>query len=143
MVQMVGLCRHGHPGNHWDTDGIDIISAQRIDELTLRTAAGADPCVGQLGIVEQNPFFAPPQVGSSKIVSTPHQQSALAAKLIMKPEVSETNGFRAAWGIGLSVSKTIIENHQGRVWAERNDGPGSEACFLRSLPDCGGIGQQF
>lgn len=36
------------------------------------------------------------------------------------------------WGIGLFVSKTIIENHQGRVWAERNDGPGPKACFLGS-----------
>jgi hypothetical protein len=29
--------------------------------LKLRTTAGADPCVGQFGILEQNPFFAPPQ----------------------------------------------------------------------------------
>ncbi|WP_352906742.1 ATP-binding protein [Mesorhizobium sp. M0816] len=46
-------------------------------------------------------------------------------------------------GIGLSVSKTIIENHQGRVWAEGNDGPGSKACFLRSLPDCGVSANNF
>lgn len=61
VVQMAGLCRHGHPGNHWDTGGIDVISAQRIDELELRTTAGADPCVGQFGILEQNLFFAPAQ----------------------------------------------------------------------------------
>ena len=35
-------------------------------------------------------------------------------------------------GIGLSVSKTIIEGHHGRLWAELNDGPG--ATFSFSIP---------
>ena len=35
-------------------------------------------------------------------------------------------------GIGLSVSRSIIENHQGRLWAEANEGPG--ATFAFSIP---------
>jgi signal transduction histidine kinase len=35
-------------------------------------------------------------------------------------------------GIGLSVSRSIIENHQGRLWATSNDGPGSTFSF--SIP---------
>ena len=35
-------------------------------------------------------------------------------------------------GIGLSVSRSIIEKHQGRLWAEPNDGPG--ATFSFSIP---------
>src|SRR6266403_300511 len=35
-------------------------------------------------------------------------------------------------GIGLSVSRSIIENHQGRLWATSNDGPG--ATFSFSIP---------
>jgi signal transduction histidine kinase len=35
-------------------------------------------------------------------------------------------------GIGLSVSRTIIERHRGRLWAEPNDGPG--ATFSCSIP---------
>jgi PAS domain S-box-containing protein len=35
-------------------------------------------------------------------------------------------------GIGLSVSRSIIESHHGRLWAAVNDGPG--ATFLFSVP---------
>jgi signal transduction histidine kinase len=35
-------------------------------------------------------------------------------------------------GIGLSVSRSIIEGHHGRLWAETNDGPG--ATFSFSIP---------
>jgi signal transduction histidine kinase len=35
-------------------------------------------------------------------------------------------------GMGLSVSRSIIESHRGRLWAEPNDGPG--ATFTFSIP---------
>jgi signal transduction histidine kinase len=35
-------------------------------------------------------------------------------------------------GIGLFISRSIIERHQGRLWAEGNDGPG--ATFAFSIP---------
>jgi PAS domain S-box-containing protein len=35
-------------------------------------------------------------------------------------------------GIGLFVSRSIVESHQGRLWAERNNGPG--ATFSFSIP---------
>jgi PAS domain S-box-containing protein len=43
-------------------------------------------------------------------------------------------------GIGLSVSRSIIEAHQGRLWATPNDGPGSTfsfaiPCALEGLDD--------
>ena len=36
-------------------------------------------------------------------------------------------------GIGLSVSRSIIESHHGRLWAAANDGPG--ATFFFSIPN--------
>jgi len=38
----------------------------------------------------------------------------------------------AGMGIGLSICRSIIERHQGRIWAEANDGPG--ATFFFSIP---------
>jgi signal transduction histidine kinase len=37
-------------------------------------------------------------------------------------------------GMGLSLSRSIIEGHQGRLWATANDGPGARFSF--SIP-CG------
>jgi signal transduction histidine kinase len=39
---------------------------------------------------------------------------------------------RSGMGIGLSVSRSIIESHQGRIWAAPNDGAGATVSF--SIP---------
>jgi signal transduction histidine kinase len=41
-------------------------------------------------------------------------------------------------GIGLSVSRAIIERHRGRLWAAPNDGPGAAVAF--SIPCVAGDG---
>jgi PAS domain S-box-containing protein len=40
-------------------------------------------------------------------------------------------------GIGLSVSRSIIESHRGRLWATLNDGPGAAFSFsIPRAPEC-------
>jgi two-component system sensor kinase FixL len=38
-------------------------------------------------------------------------------------------------GMGLSISRSIIEAHHGRLWAERNRGPGATFRFIVPLPE--------
>jgi len=40
-------------------------------------------------------------------------------------------------GIGLSVSRSIIESHRGRLWAERNAGPGATFAFSLAAHESG------
>jgi C4-dicarboxylate-specific signal transduction histidine kinase len=49
-------------------------------------------------------------------------------KLFVAFNTTKTGGM----GIGLSVSRSIIESHHGRIWASPNDGPG--ATFAFSIP---------
>ena len=41
----------------------------------------------------------------------------------------------AGTGMGLAISRTIVESHDGKLWAEANSGPG--ATFHFTLPAAG------
>ena len=51
-----------------------------------------------------------------------------ADKIFEAFHTTKTDGM----GIGLSISRSIIEGHHGHLWAARTDGPGSTFSF--SIP---------
>jgi PAS domain S-box-containing protein len=52
---------------------------------------------------------------------------------------SKNNGM----GIGLSVSRSIIENHGGKIWAKPNDGPGAMFSFSIPRSPAGAVGERL
>jgi PAS domain S-box-containing protein len=80
-------------------------------ELVVRTGRDEGDCV-RLSVRDAGVGFDPQDVG----------------RLFEAFYTTKSGGM----GIGLSVSRSIIESHQGRLWATPNDGPG--ATFSFSIP---------
>jgi PAS domain S-box-containing protein len=83
----------------------------RPKELLIKTARDESDRV-RLSVIDAGVGFAPEN----------------ADKLFEAFHTTKTDGM----GIGLSVSRSIIERHHGRLWAEANAGPG--ATFSFSVP---------
>ena len=54
-----------------------------------------------------------------------HETTAAEDRLFEAFYTTKSSGM----GIGLSVRRSIIEPHHGRVWAARNDGPSAAFSF--------------
>ncbi|VIO72965.1 Sensor protein FixL [Bradyrhizobium ivorense] len=103
---------------HNATDAMSMTD-DRARELTIRTERDGDGAV-RLSIQDSGSGFDP----------------ALVDRLFEAFYTTKDEGM----GIGLSVSRSIIENHRGRLWATLNEGRG--ATFSFSIPrvpkDAGG-----
>jgi len=102
-------------------NGIDAMSGidDRPRKLTIMTGAdGSDRA--RLSVRDEGTGFAP----------------GTAEKLFDAFYTTKTGGM----GIGLSVSRSIIEKHLGNLWAEPNEGPGAVFCF--SIPVLAGSGDE-
>ena len=80
-------------------------------ELTVRSERGEDDCV-RLTVKDTGVGFG----------------QEVADRLFQAFYTTKNDGM----GIGLSLSRSIIEAHRGRLWATMNDGPG--ATFSFSIP---------
>jgi C4-dicarboxylate-specific signal transduction histidine kinase len=94
-------------------NALDAMNAveDRPRELVIRTELGEHDCV-RLAVQD------------SGVGLDPHRVETLFDAFY----TTKSDGM----GIGLSVSRSIIESHRGRIWATLNDGPG--ATFWFSVP---------
>lgn len=79
--------------------------------------------------------FVSAQVRDSKLVVSvtdtgPGVPIEIADKIFNWTESAKEGGM----GIGLSICRTIIEEHQGRIWLEESGKDGSTFCFSVPLP---------
>ena len=95
------------------TNGADAMLSvdNRPRELSIQTLLDEDNCV-RVTVRDNGEGFDPRN----------------AEKLFTAFFTTKSQGM----GIGLSVSRSIVENHRGRIWATANDGPG--ATFSFSIP---------
>jgi signal transduction histidine kinase len=102
-------------------NGIDAMNGidDRPRKLTLKTALEESGAI-RLSVRDEGIGFAPDK----------------SEKLFDAFYTTKSSGM----GIGLSVSRSIIEKHQGRLWAEPNEGPG--AVFSFSIPALTGSGDE-
>jgi signal transduction histidine kinase len=90
-------------------------------QLLIRTAPDGDNCV-RLSVRDAGPGFAPQD-----------------AEQLFEPFYTTKSG---GMGIGLSVSRSIIESHGGRLWAEPNTGLGATFAFFIPARGSGSVRAQ-
>ena len=72
------------------------------------------------------------QAATVRKAALDHYQKSAAGKFLNLKNPQDITRTVGGMGIGLSVSRSIIEYHHGHLWAVPNDGPG--ATFAFSIP---------
>ena len=120
---------------HYDfADRLPIVKGDRIQlqQVILNLARNASDALSGIEDRPKRLLIRTEQVGESVCLSVQDSgigfDPGIADRLFESFYTTKPNGM----GIGLSVSRSIIEAHGGRLWATANDGPG--ATFAFSIP---------
>ena len=70
------------------------------------------------------------------VIAIKDSGTGIAAKIFPKLFTKFASVSQGGTGLGLFISKNIIEAHGGRMWAENNQNDNG-ATFSFSLPNCG------
>ncbi|MBI2451119.1 MAG: hypothetical protein HYV52_02145 [Parcubacteria group bacterium] len=107
----------------FDPNKLRLVVENLIDNAIRYTLSG-----GQIDVmIEKDPSFIKVKIEDTGVGIPAHQLSRLFTKFFRGENVMrlQTEGS----GLGLFISKNIIEGHNGEIWAESQEGKGSSFYF--------------
>lgn len=139
ISEAIQLCGHNGVGRQGIGLEVDeaadavLIDRVQIEQVVLNLLRNACEASEASGSVKQIVVSAMPTGENRAVVRVSDGGSGIPD--ILKTEIFKTNFTTKAngMGLGLSICRTIIENHGGRIWAEPNDRAGADFCFTLPL----------
>jgi two-component system sensor kinase FixL len=134
-LALVGAKEHGVQVRFQFDPRYDLVLADRvqIQQVLLNLIRNAVEAMAESGIARRELILATMK-GDDELIEVsvsdtgPGIDGEVAAQLFQPFVTTKPHGM----GVGLSISKTIVEAHGGRIWVEPN--PGGGAVFRIALP---------